>query len=282
MADIAAAVADRYASARATGSATRATIAAQGALKRRTSADRSVRPPRRLSAPPRRSAAFAVARARRLAAPSPSDSSGSTTPSCVRHSETSFPTPSSTRSRSWISQATSGGSSSRSAFEHAVRWRSKRAASSGSSRASARVATATVASCSSRCPRRPARRRRSRRTRRRRSCRRHRFVPRRRTRRARRGAPPSGRGAHARVSPRGAPCAPPRAACSRRGRSAWSRGERGVEDVVRARNRRDGTRRRRAARRNTGHGSRLIARSPGVISCRPLVHPVGHDPCTNP
>ena len=152
MADIAAAVADRYASARATGSATRATIAAQGALKRRTSADRSVRPPRRLSAPPRRSAAFAVARARRLEAPSPSDSSGSTTPSCVRHSETSFPTPSCTRSRSWISQATSGGSSSRSAFEHAVRWRSKRAASSGSSRASARVATATVASCSSRCP----------------------------------------------------------------------------------------------------------------------------------
>ena len=40
--------------------------------------------------PPRRSAAFAVARARRLDAPSPNDSTGSTTPSCVRQSETSL------------------------------------------------------------------------------------------------------------------------------------------------------------------------------------------------
>ena len=55
-------------------------------------------------------------------------------------------------SRSWISHATSGGSSSRSGLEHAVRWSSNRAASSGSSRASASVATAAFASLSSRRP----------------------------------------------------------------------------------------------------------------------------------
>ena len=64
--------------------------------------------------PPPRNAAFAVARARLLSAPSPRESTGSTVPSSVRQSEASLATPSTTRSRSWTSQATSGGSSMRS------------------------------------------------------------------------------------------------------------------------------------------------------------------------
>ena len=86
--------------------------AAHGGRKRRTSAARSVFGPRRLSVEPRRSAAFAVARARRLSAPSPRASITSTLPPSARQSDASVATPSWRRSRSWISQATSGGSSS--------------------------------------------------------------------------------------------------------------------------------------------------------------------------
>ena len=104
----------RYASAWETGSDTRATTAAHGALKRRTRAERSVRPPSRRNEVPRRSASRAVARARRLSASSPSDSTGTRFPSSARHKDASLAIPSHRSRRSWISQATRGGSSIRS------------------------------------------------------------------------------------------------------------------------------------------------------------------------
>ena len=72
-------------------------------------------------------------------------------PSC-RQREASVAIPSWSRSRSWISDATSGGSSCRTGLEQIVRWRSKRAASRGSPRTSASVSTATLTSAVSSSP----------------------------------------------------------------------------------------------------------------------------------
>ncbi len=93
-----------------------------GVRKRRTSPARSVRRPEQAqgrAAPERR----LRGRARAPAAPrrSPSVRSGSTLPSSCRQREASLAIPSWSRSRSWISHATSGGSSCRTGLEQIVR-----------------------------------------------------------------------------------------------------------------------------------------------------------------
>jgi hypothetical protein len=118
---------------------------------RRTTADRRLRPPRRVRLLPRRSTALALARTRRLSAPSPRESTGSTMPSSVLHSDTSLATPSRWRSRSWISHATSGGSSISSGLELACGAVESRRLERLVTRL-ARVATAAFPSLSSRRP----------------------------------------------------------------------------------------------------------------------------------
>ena len=257
-------------------------MAAQGALKRRTSADRSVRPPRRLSAPPRRSAAFAVARARRLEAPSPSDRQRlddavlcapqrDVVPDAELYQE---------------AELDLAGDERRQLEQERVRARrpveveagglERLVPCLGEGRDGNRgVVLVQVPLGGQRdddvrdvhAGGDPVRGIASSRA----VVRGERDAVRRLQEGVHTLACLRVERAVRRLEPRA------RAAADRRGR--WGARSR---DVVRPRDRHDGTRRRRAARRNTGHGPRLIARSPGVISCRPLVHPVGHDPCTNP
>ena len=156
--------------------------------------------------PPPRSAAFAVARARLLSAPSPSESTGSTIPSSARHSDASLAIPS-THEEPELDLA---GDERRQLHEQRARARGAvGVVSCGLERLVSRLGEGRDGHRSRRArrggPRRRARRARSRRTRPRRGRRLRRSRRRPRTRRARRDALPSGTGVHAPACRRGAP-----------------------------------------------------------------------------